>query len=245
MLGDRAQPVCCRDDLSRQLIGPGDNGVDVVQRLEQLGGAIRATDAIGDDLATGSLEPRDVAGRCFAEGARPDQHAPTAHRHAVPLKECPQRIDLLLHVLDLVESRAQRQGACPSGGKLGRVAPVNTASDLNLECGGSLPCRTDAGQYEGVEGGAARTLPRDPREEEYGVDELQHRVEKGQRRTQSEGDARPDPPISDGKERLIEQWRALDVDEDEVDAGLDQVRHEPERLERAEVDFEGQARPGP
>src|SRR5687768_5156418 len=96
-----------------------------------------------------------------------------------PAEECPKRIDLLPHVFNLVEPRAQRQGTCPSGGKLGRVVPVNTSSDLKVECGGGLPRRTDPGYDKGVEVGAARTFPRDPRKEENRVDELQHRVEKG------------------------------------------------------------------
>jgi hypothetical protein len=35
------------------------------------------------------------------------------------------------------------------------------------------------------------------------------------------------------------------MNKDEIDAGLDQGRHEPERLDHAEVDFKGQPRPGP
>jgi hypothetical protein len=75
VLGDDLQPRRGGDDLRRQLVRAGDDGVHPRQELEQLGCPVGAAGLVGHDLEPRGPQRLQVLGEGLAERPRPDEDA--------------------------------------------------------------------------------------------------------------------------------------------------------------------------
>ena len=98
----------------------------------------------------------------------------------------------------------------------------------------------DAAEDEVVEGAAAGTLAGDPSQEEDGFDHREDGLEELERRAEGEADAGGEAALAELVGGFVEEGCGLGGEEDEVYAGVGEVRDEAQGVLGGEVDLEGE-----